>query len=442
MNGTMNGSVDDNEDLPESNSPDLIVVLTYEVIIPILGGFGIVGNLLSFFVLRRKKFKCNMFVFLRGLAISDIFFLIFTLQVCYYASVHGYVQTEGDQGLHVSSTSKALENYMFNILPSLTNAFGSCSDLIVTFLTLNRVLVMRKIDELQRELYTKWMIRAELMAILVSIILLQVPFGFQYNVIPCQALIWNNDTTPFPIDPDWEPDPDCWTIQPSAMSESLTWEIFVVTHMVMVRILPIIIVSTMNAWMYWRLRSIVKQREMFKDLNKKKAQIFRPESEVANNDIPTISRLVDQNFTSGDEATIFQGIDNNAINHQPTTVWPFRVKRPCAKPKTWICRFFSPTLKRNTTAREIKRSRVLLLIVASHVLLATPFKCLSMIYVFVPDYWSNIPARSIPVCVAHVLMVLNYSINFLLYCIGNKRVREETIAVLFKCRNLYWGSDP
>lgn len=98
-------------------------------------------------------------------------------------------------------------------------------------------------------------------------------------------------------------------------------------------------------------------------------------------------------------------------------------------------------MKKSTTAREIKRSRVLLLIVASHVLLATPFKCLSVIYVFVPDYWSNIPTRSIPVCVAHILLVLNYSINFLLYCIGNKRVREETIAVLFKCRNLYWGSD-
>lgn len=189
-----------NEDLSESFSPGLIVVLTYEVIIPIIGGFGIVGNLLSFLVLRRKKFKCNMFVFLRGLAISDIFFLIFTMQVCYYASAHGYVQTEGDQGSHVSSSSRATENYMFNILPSLYNAFGSCSDLIVTFLTLNRVLVMRKIDKLQRELYTKWMIQAELLAILVSIVALQVPFGFQYNVIPCQALIWNNDTTPFPVE--------------------------------------------------------------------------------------------------------------------------------------------------------------------------------------------------------------------------------------------------
>lgn len=47
--------------------------------------------------------------------------------------------------------------------------------------------------------------------------------------------------------------------------------------------------------------------------------------------------------------------------------------------------------------------------------------------------------RDVLICVVHVLLALNYSINFLLYCVGNKNVRDEAFQVFFRCKNIYWG---
>ncbi len=50
-------------------------------------------------------------------------------------------------------------------------------------------------------------------------------------------------------------------------------------------------------------------------------------------------------------------------------------------------------------------------------------------------------ATSSLICAMHILYVLNYSINFLLYCAANKTVRKETLRLIvstFNCKNLYW----
>jgi predicted membrane channel-forming protein YqfA (hemolysin III family) len=57
---------------------------TYNIIIPTTTVFGILGNLLTLFVLLtndKKKFGAFMFVYMKGLAIIDIIQLIFTQQV-------------------------------------------------------------------------------------------------------------------------------------------------------------------------------------------------------------------------------------------------------------------------------------------------------------------------------------------------------------------------
>ena len=58
--------------------------------------------------------------------------------------------------------------------------------------------------------------------------------------------------------------------------------------------------------------------------------------------------------------------------------------------------------------------------------------CLALVIVigFSTQVWAN---------VSHALLVLNYSINFLLYCVGNSNVRKEAFRMLFRCKNIYWS---
>jgi len=38
-----------------------------------------------------------------------------------------------------------------------------------------------------------------------------------------------------------------------------------------------------------------------------------------------------------------------------------------------------------------------------------------------------------------MLLAVNYSANFGLYCLGNKAVREEAFKFLFRCKHIYWA---
>ena len=85
----------------------------------------------------------------------------------------------------------------------------------------------------------------------------------------------------------------------------------------------------------------------------------------------------------------------------------------------------------------------MIFIVISHVGFVTPSRVYATIVVFFPDFWSEMSdsARTIFFCISHIMIVANYSINFLLYCVANKQVRAETWDFLFRCKNLYWSRE-
>lgn len=66
------------------------LIWNYGIFIPTLSVFGILGNLLTLFVLwsKDKKFAGFIYYYIRGLAIVDLFQICFTLQVCKYQTLH------------------------------------------------------------------------------------------------------------------------------------------------------------------------------------------------------------------------------------------------------------------------------------------------------------------------------------------------------------------
>jgi hypothetical protein len=58
-----------------------LITAVYKITLPIICSLGILGNLLSIVVLSKKnKFKSVMYIYLRGVAWSDLGYLLFTVQ--------------------------------------------------------------------------------------------------------------------------------------------------------------------------------------------------------------------------------------------------------------------------------------------------------------------------------------------------------------------------
>ncbi len=129
----------------EGDRTDLML-WTYQIVLPVISSLGLLGNILSVVVLSRtNKFKSVMYIYLRGVAWADMCYLVFALQVCYFVTNHaqgadidGPAKDGADGEPYVSHNPEWLEVYMVNVMPTILNTFGTCSSVIVVFLTLNR----------------------------------------------------------------------------------------------------------------------------------------------------------------------------------------------------------------------------------------------------------------------------------------------------------------
>ena len=111
-----------------------IVVFTF--VLPVIATIGLVGNILSIIVLNNKdKFKSVIYIYLRGVALCDLTYMLLILNLCAVITISDYRQF---LDYYMSWNPPGLEEYMWNCLPPLLNAIGSSSSVIVVFLTLNR----------------------------------------------------------------------------------------------------------------------------------------------------------------------------------------------------------------------------------------------------------------------------------------------------------------
>lgn len=86
------------------------------------------------------------------------------------------------------------------------------------------------------------------------------------------------------------------------------------------------------------------------------------------------------------------------------------------------------TLPSKSSIKEIRLTLLLLSIVLSHILLTLASNVINFIWTIFPKYWSGIADRVIYESVGDIMCCINYSMNFYLYCLTNKEIREAVIA--------------
>ena len=85
-----------------SNIP-LAVWITYGFVMPAVCVLGVIGNSLSVVILSKKPFqKSVMYAYLKGLALTDMSFLVCNAQICYFI-LRSHMWYENNAGEKTSS---------------------------------------------------------------------------------------------------------------------------------------------------------------------------------------------------------------------------------------------------------------------------------------------------------------------------------------------------
>ena len=62
---------------------EAFIATTYTIVLPLIASVGIVGNLLIVVVLVRHNFQGFIYTYIKSLAVTDLCYLVFTMQVSY-----------------------------------------------------------------------------------------------------------------------------------------------------------------------------------------------------------------------------------------------------------------------------------------------------------------------------------------------------------------------
>ena len=115
---------------------DALFLVVFTFVLPVIATIGLVGNIFSIIVLNNKdKFKSVIYIYLRGVALCDLAYMLLVMSMCVVITISDYRQFSN---YYMSWNPPGLEEYIWNFMPPLLNAIGSSSSVIVVFLTLNR----------------------------------------------------------------------------------------------------------------------------------------------------------------------------------------------------------------------------------------------------------------------------------------------------------------
>lgn len=435
----------------------------YCVVLPIISAIGIIGNTVNLIVLQRGNFKGFMFTYMQLLSLTDIGYLLFTVQACIFTDLGYFITKDG-----ITSSSYALIFYVWVCLTPLWNTFGSGSDLVVVCMTISRFRILRDIDKINLCEWSrkKYHVKGVVTGCLVLSFLLHMPYFFQVQVIPCppeeedpskQALQNNQD--------------DCWTHETSDITQSQLWAIYGYIYQVIIKICPLVLIFSLNIAMVFKLRRIWKQRRKLqartrkREEERKRLQVEREKRRRAEEryagpgkEISIVTNTARQMMSMSNTLTV-PGIvscdgtsplnseeESGITSRRPSLVSTMdnssslfgKEAKPKAKGKRKKIALFGMPSKESR--KELKMSILLIVMAVSHGLLTTPGNISYFFYTNLPDQWEHFEDRSLFKSIANSLNALKYSKNFFLYCITNPDIRKATIDLFrtffeyFQCR--------
>ena len=234
---------------------NIVRIAVYHVGVPLIATLGIFGNILSIVILSQPQFIDCLYLYLKGLAIADLGYLIVALQVCIFFSR----DPSSNQSFIVE---KPLAIYVWKCLSPLWNAFIGASDIIVVFMTLNRLIALiniRKVNigtiERKRKFTFLYIILAFVFSFSMS-----VPLFFQFDISDfslCSNL--NNASSVHSIFPLFHPCPH-YRNQMNPQEDFMDYYIYF--YEIIMKIVPSIIIISMNITIMNKLSKIWSMRKM------------------------------------------------------------------------------------------------------------------------------------------------------------------------------------
>ena len=228
--------------MEEKDEFEMYRLVFNDILGPTVAILGILGNISCLLAIWHRNRACSknqegmkgyMYTFLCGLAVADLGYLAFMLQVFNFSSS---VEIECNN-----------LNYRDQILVPICNSFKAASDFIVIFMTINRCRVMGNITEMRISVLRKeaanerlsWNAFFQILAAFAISFVLYLPFYF-YNFL--------DEYSPCTI-ADNEDDYD-----------GHMWFLYYVICVTLVKTMPILLIVTLNVVLIKRLRVMATRR--------------------------------------------------------------------------------------------------------------------------------------------------------------------------------------
>ena len=245
---------------PTAETVHNIKWVAYSIIAYIIVSVGIVGNLLNLVVLTRPNLKRVMYVYLLGLAISNLCVLVTAIPALFDIS----------KGLEGGDYTTAF--YQAHLKLPLINSFMASSVYIIICMTVNRYISIYKPTQFQR-IHTFKNARISIVASFLSGILLHIPLCFQNRVTESCVDFASTRNTTATADATAMPkaEADNQTLNCTYTSEgneeitsSWLFKIYLVISEIFLRFGPIIILGILNALIIHRFQKIARKRQLLK----------------------------------------------------------------------------------------------------------------------------------------------------------------------------------
>lgn len=166
----------DNPDRTLTNTDatlELINYWAYDIVANLIVGVGIVSNILNLIVLTRPKLKGVMYVYLLGLAVSNLFVLVTAIPALKFA--------RGNNG----SQNYATAFFMAHLEIPMLNSFMAASVYIIICMTVNRYISIYHPTHFQR-IHTFKNAYIAIVASFAGGVLLHIPLMFYQKVEECE----------------------------------------------------------------------------------------------------------------------------------------------------------------------------------------------------------------------------------------------------------------
>ena len=378
---------------PESftKTVDIIKFIAYAVVANLVVGVGLVGNLLNLVVLTRPNLKGVMYVYLLGLAVSNLLVLISALPGLYDIS----------SGLKDGSYTTAF--YQAHMKLPIINSFMASSVYIIICMTVNRYISIYKPTHFQR-IHTHKNARISIIASFVGGTLIHIPLCFFQEVV-CQ----NGGSVE---------DCDHWVAQETGIEQTWLGKVYLYTSETVLRFGPIVILGILNSMIIYKFQKIAKKRQRLKGYSgNKNSKMCTPSSS------PTHSKSISTSHLS-----------RVSISHDVQLVDKISEMKEI---KTEVGRTKSSRTSTRRRSLQSPEERMLVIVLISIVVLfvccTTPAAVLSILYSVKFDQHLGFQVFR---AVANNLELLNFALNFYIYCLCSAEIRRAFVSVFKNVLNL------